>query len=397
MRAGYAKKTSIRASAIALSIQTEQNCDSFFGIRFAMRHKPWSPWQCTKTHIQGDQSTMVRMAIWTPCPRSVCLSAALVMFSIPLAASAQSINSNRTVLTASSSVAESGSASAFNSLALPINSSESSSADPAGSASPLPEAPEPAAFGAKEKYDVAPAATAYQEPFSRIGIGADINTMGIGIKSAIVLNHLYDARVNINFLSIDTGKFDIEGFNADVNAHFASAGASLDWYPFASVWRISPGVLFYNANHISVTSLVAPGNSFTLNGQTFYSASPNAVTGATPLTGTGVLGLNTTKPAFTIAGGFGKFIPRSNRHWSFPSEFGVAFTGAPSANITVSGWTCLDKAQTKCSDVTSKSNPVGADFNSALNGALTKWRRDLAKVQIYPLFSYSVVYSFDIR
>jgi hypothetical protein len=221
--------------------------------------------------------------------------------------------------------------------------------------------------------------------------------MGIGIKSAIVLDHAYDARVNLNFLTIDTGRFDVEGFNADVNVHFASAGASLDWYPYSSVWRISPGLLFYNGNQISVKSVIAPGTSFTLDGETFYSASANAVTGATPLTGTGILGLHSTKPAFTIAGGFGKFIPRSNRHWSFPSEFGVAFTGAPSANISVSGWTCLDKAQTRCSDVGSSSNPVGADFNNALNGALTKWRRDLAKVQIYPLFSYSVVYSFNIR
>jgi hypothetical protein len=270
---------------------------------------------------------------------------------------------------------------------------DSGSADPA---LPLPAAPEPAAYG-KEKYNIAPDATAYQQPFSRIGIGADINTMGIGIKSAVILNHAYDARFNLNFLTIDTGRFDVEGFNADVNVHFASAGASLDWYPFSSVWRISPGLLFYNANQVSVTSEIVPGTSFTLNGQTFYSAKTNPVTGATPLTGTGVLGLHTTKPAFTIAGGFGKFIPRSNRHWSFPSEFGVAFTGAPSANISVSGWTCLDAKQTQCSNVTSASNPVGADFNTALNGALAKWRRDLAKVQIYPLFSYSVVYSFNIR
>jgi hypothetical protein len=262
---------------------------------------------------------------------------------------------------------------------------------------PLPPAPDPAAYGAREKYNVTPAATGFQPPFSRIGIGADINTMGIGIKSAIILNHAYDARFNMNFLSIDTGRFEVEGFNADVNIHLASAGASLDWYPFSSVWRISPGVLFSNANQLSATSEIVPGTSFSLNGQTFYSASANPVTGATPLTGKGILGLHTTNPAFTIAGGFGKFIPRSGRHWSFPSEFGVAFTGAPSANVSVSGWTCLDKAQTNCSNVNSPGNPVSTQFNNALQASLARWRKDLAKVQIYPLFSYSVVYSFNIR
>jgi len=353
-----------------------------------------------RTHIQGDQLVMERMAIWKLRRQCVSMFASFAILSIAASAtSAQSLISlSSTVPWASPAVTESSSAASTNALGLGWpGSNGGASADPASPAPPLPAAPDPAAEGAREKWDATPAGTGYQRPFSRIGIGADINTMGIGIKGAIILDHAADARINVNFLSIDTGKFDVEGFAADVKMHFASASASLDWYPFSSIWRISPGLLFYNANQLSVTSVIAPGTSFTLAGKTFYSAKPNAVTGATPLSGQGVLGLNTTKPAFTIAGGFGKFIPRSNRHWSFPSEFGVAFTGAPSANVSVSGWTCLDAKQTKCSDVGSAGNPVSADFNNALNGALAKWRRDLAKVQIYPLFSYSVVYSFNLR
>jgi hypothetical protein len=325
----------------------------------------------------------------------VGLLASLTIFIFSASVSAQTVNSTGSAASATPGERVSGVSANGNALTWPA--AESSSADPGEPALNLPEAPDPAAYGGREKWNVTPAGKSYQEPFSRIGIGADVNTMGIGIKSAILLNHAYDARMNINFLSIDTGRFNVEGFNADVNIHFASAGASLDWYPFSSVWRISPGLLFYNGNQLKVTSEIVPGTSFTLDGQTFYSANANPATGATPLTGTGVLGLNTTKPAFTIAGGFGKFIPRSDRHWSFPSEFGVAFTGAPSANISVSGWSCLDAKQTKCSDVSAPGNPISADFNNALQGALTKWRRDLAKVQVYPMFSYSVVYSFNIR
>jgi len=344
-----------------------------------------------------------------PYAKNVCLLAALALSIYPALASAQSFNPSSSTVPAASSANTQGRSAASPSapdLAGPVSEGESgslagtssvtvSSADAV--APPLPSAPEPAAYGAREKFDVTPDATEYQTPFSRIGIGADVNTMGIGIKAAILLNHAYDARFNVNFLSIDTGRFELEGFNADVNIHMASAGASLDWYPFSSVWRISPGVLFHNANQLSVTSEIVPGTSFTLNGQTFYSATANAATGATPLTGTGILGLHSTSPAFTIAGGFGKFIPRSDRHWSFPSEFGVAFTGAPSANISVSGWTCLNAKQTECSNVNAPGNPVATDFNNALQTSLAKWRRDLARVQIYPLFSYSVVYSFNIR
>jgi hypothetical protein len=155
--------------------------------------------------------------------------------------------------------------------------------------------------------------------------------------------------------------------------------------------------MFFNANQLSVSAEVVPGSSFSLNSQTFYSASTNPATGSTPLVGGGVLGLHTNRPAVTLTGGFGRFIPRSNRHWSFPSEFGVAFTGAPSAKVNVSGWVCLDAKQTECSNLGVATNPVTVEFNNALQSSLTKWRNDLAKVKIYPLFSYSVVYSFNIR
>jgi hypothetical protein len=40
---------------------------------------------------------------------------------------------------------------------------------------------------------------------------------------------------------------------------------------------------------------------------------------------------------------------------------------------------------------------VAQEFNSDLQAELTKWRRDLGMVTIYPMFSYGVVYSFTIR
>jgi len=263
---------------------------------------------------------------------------------------------------------------------------------------PLPEAPDPAASdGGRERYNVTPAGEQHQAPFSRIGIGADVSPLGIGITSAIILSGYFDARFMGNFFQYNSGRYEVEGFNVTGNLHMASAAASLDWYPFNSIWRLSPGVMFFNGNQISMATNIVPGTSFSLNNQTFYSASANPVTGATPLAATGVLGLNTTRPAATITGGFGRFIPRSNRHWSFPSEFGVAFTGAPTVNVNASGWACLDYAQTQCSNLGDAKNPVAIEFNSALQTVLTRWRKDLSRVQVYPIFSYSVVYSFNIR
>ena len=260
----------------------------------------------------------------------------------------------------------------------------------------LPAAPEPAG-GGYDHYSVTPAASWYQPPFSRIGIGADVSLLGIGIKSAIVLNHDFDARALINFFNFDTGLFEVDGFHVDAKVHMASAAAALDWYPYNSVFRLSGGVFFFNNNQISGSTHIAPGTSFTLQQHTYYSASPNPVTGATPLTGSGVLSFHQRRPAAMVSGGFGKFIPRSDRHWSFPSEFGVIFTGPPTINVNVAGWACLDAEQTQCSNIGSPTNPIAIQFNNDLHGRLARWQNDLNKVGIYPIFSYSVVYSFNIK
>jgi hypothetical protein len=259
----------------------------------------------------------------------------------------------------------------------------------------LPTAPEPAAAG--DHYEIAPAATWHQAPFSRIGIGANISPLGVGIEGAIVLNNDFDGRINGNFFNYDTGRFEVDGFNVDAKLHMASAAAALDWYPFGSVWRISPGVMFYNGNQLSGIGTITPGSSFQLENQTYYSARANPVTGATPLMGTGALSLHHHSTAATATFGFGKYIPRSNRHWSFPSEFGVVFTGSPTIDVNVTGWACLDARQTQCSNVGDATTPIGKEFNNDLQARLNSWQKQLDKVSVYPIFSYSVVYSFNIH
>jgi len=265
------------------------------------------------------------------------------------------------------------------------------------STSSLPFAAEPGTGGGNDGWEVAPAGTRHQQPFSRIGIGANVSPLGIGINATTVLSEYFDARVMGNFFNYTVPQFEIEGFRTTANLHLASMAASLDWYPFNSIFRVSPGLILYNANQISMSTLIVAGTSFKLNGQTFYSANANGATGAVPLSGSGVLGLHKNVPAFTIAGGFGKFVPRSNRHWSFPAEFGVVFMGAPAIDLTTSGWACTDKEQTQCSNISDTANPVGQDFQTQLQAQLTKWRAQVGKVQIYPIFSYSFVYSFNIR
>jgi len=240
-------------------------------------------------------------------------------------------------------------------------------------------------------WDVSPAGQSEQEPFSRIGIGVAASPLGIGASGSIVLTKFIDGRIAGNFLAINFGRFEADGVNAYPGIHLASGQAAVDFYPYNAPIRISAGLMFLNANHVSATLRVSQGTSIKLDEQTFYAGT----TGTTPLTGDAEVAFHSIRPAPTLTFGFGKFIPRSNRHWSFPSEYGVAFTGAPSVNVNLAGTVCTDPKLTACSEISDTSSPVAIQFNNALQAQLTKWRASLGRVQIFPILSGGVSYSFN--
>jgi hypothetical protein len=232
-------------------------------------------------------------------------------------------------------------------------------------------------------------------PLSRIGFGAGISPLGIQLQAATNLSSHFNLRGTGNFFNY-SDNFTTNGINATAKLNLASAGAAVDVYPFHVGWRISPGVLFYNQNQVTAATNVAAGTSFTLNSQTYYSANANSATGATPVTGTGTLGLNTTKPAFTITTGWSN-MARGNGHWSFPFEIGAAFIGAPSVNVTLAGWACYDQAQTECTNIADTTNPIAHAIQSNLTAQEAKWVSDLNPLKTYPIISGGVAYSFHVR
>ncbi len=205
-------------------------------------------------------------------------------------------------------------------------------------------------------------------PFSRVALGVAASPFGPGLQvTSFVSSHLnLRAAGNAFFYSTN---FATNGFNATAKLNMASAGVSADIYPFRAGFRISPGVLVMNNNRISAFSPVAGGASFTLNGNTYYSANANSTTGAVPLSANAALGLNTNKPAFTLTTGWGNTIPRKGGHLSFPFEVGAAFIGSPSLTANMNGWACSDQAQTDCTDVASISNPLAAQIQGDLPAA----------------------------
>jgi hypothetical protein len=234
-----------------------------------------------------------------------------------------------------------------------------------------------------------------ETPLSRIGFGAGISPLGIQLQTAVNLSSHFNLRADGNFFNYATS-FASNGINASGQLNLSSAGASLDVYPFRSGFHISPGLLFRNQDQISATANVPAGSSFTLNGTTYYSANANAATGATPITGTGILGLNTNNPAFTATAGWGN-IARHNGHWSVPFEAGVAFIGDPSVKVNLGGWACADQAQTECSDLSSTTNPIAVAIQSNLTAQIAKWTTDLSPLKTFPIASVGLAYSFHVR
>lgn len=232
------------------------------------------------------------------------------------------------------------------------------------------------------------------KPLSRIAVGVGVSPLGPQLQVATNLNKHFNVRGTGNFFTYSTD-FTTNGINATAKMNLASAGASLDIYPFRAGFRISPGALFYNQNRLTANAVVPGGTSITLNGDDYYSATADSTTGMTPIGGTGTLGLHTTKPAFTVTTGWGNVIPASGRHWSFPFELGVAFIGAPALNVNFGGWVCLDQAQTHCYNFA--TDPNAATARADLQTQITKWNKNLDPLKTYPIVSFGVAYNFKIR
>ncbi len=237
-----------------------------------------------------------------------------------------------------------------------------------------------------------PATPASAGPFSRFAASAVVSPLGIGAEFTTNINSRLNLRAGGSMFNYAT-TFSTSGFAANAKLNLASARTSIDIYPFHTGFRVSPGTMFYNQNRVTAADTVAGGSSFTLNGDTFYSANANAVTGATPVNGSALLNLHGTRPAFTITGGWGNPLARRS-HWSFPVEVGAGFTGAPALSVKLNGWACYDQAQTQCTNIANPANPIAIQVQSDLNTQVSRWTKDLEPLKTYPIISTGLTYSF---
>jgi hypothetical protein len=224
-------------------------------------------------------------------------------------------------------------------------------------------------------------------PFSRLALGGGVSPLGINMQVAVNANRYINLRGVGNMFNYTVNNISTNGLNINGKLNFATAGASVDFYPFPNHgFRLSPGALFYNQNAVTAGMTVAGSTSFTLNSVTYYASSTN------PIVGTGGLGLNSRNPTFTMTTGWGNMIPRRGGHWSFPFEIGAAFVGAPTLNMALtSGQACNAQGQ-NCVNVA--TDPT---VQANLQAQIAKYRNDINPFQYYPIISFGTAYNFKLR
>lgn len=223
-------------------------------------------------------------------------------------------------------------------------------------------------------------------PFSQLAFGGGGSPLGIRMMTATNLNPYLNLRIEGAIFKYTRSNMKVSDFNVDAHLNLASAGLSLDIFPFPNHGlRFSPGLLFYNENGVSGVFSARGGSSFTLNSTTYYASSSN------PVKGVGNVGLNTRNPAFTITGGWGNMVRRKG-HFSFPFEIGVALTGQPSMKIVLNSGQVCDASGVQCVNVASDPR-----LQSDLQAQIAKYKNDLEPLKTYPIVSAGVAYSFSIR
>ena len=213
----------------------------------------------------------------------------------------------------------------------------------------------------------------------RIGVGAKISLLGIGGEAAVALTKRINARGGFNFFNY-SDTFGKDGINYGAQLAFRSAEAHLDLFPFAGAFHLSPGLLFYNDNHLSATASVGANQPFTLGGVNYTSSAAN------PVSGTARLGFNKVAPSFLI--GFGNLIPRNRRRFSLSTEFGVAYTGSPKTSLTLAGTACSNPAVI-C--VNAGTDPT---VQSNVQSEIAKVNHDISFIKVYPLASFGFAVNF---
>ncbi|HZZ39232.1 MAG TPA: hypothetical protein VFE06_08875 [Acidobacteriaceae bacterium] len=227
----------------------------------------------------------------------------------------------------------------------------------------------------------APASSTRPIAFSTVAVGVKVGVLGIGFETATPLSNHLNLRAGGNFFSY-SDTLTSDGLTYNANLHFRSSEASVDYFPWAKSFHISPGALLYNGNEITGKANVAGGQTFTLNGTTYTSSASD------PVNGNGSVTFNKAAPKITV--GWGNLIPRSGRHFSVPVDLGFAYVGDPKVALNLNGTACYTyQGAPYCANVA--TDPT---IHANVVAQQQKIANDAAVARFFPIVSAGFAYRF---
>lgn len=243
----------------------------------------------------------------------------------------------------------------------------------------------PAALPAFPAAASAPAlpAAAPAEPGSspRVGIGVMVGTLGVGGQVAVRVLRPLNIRAGFSGLGIGYN-FSNDGINYAARLRLEGAPATVDFFFFHGL-HVSGGALLYDGNRITGSASAASGTTFTLNNVTYESSATSPIAGN--------VGVTFRKVAPLAGIGFGNLVPRGRRHWSITGDLDVAYSGAPSAALSLTGLACPPGVTSGGSCANAATN---AQIQSNVTGEQASINSKMHFFKIYPVFELGFGYAF---
>lgn len=218
-------------------------------------------------------------------------------------------------------------------------------------------------------------------PFSKLGVGVNVGTLGIGVEAATPLAGRFNLRGGGNFFGYSRN-IDRNGITYIANLDLRSAQASLDWFPFGGSFHLSPGAMVYNGTKVVANAQIPPNGTFTLNGVTYYNDPSD------PLSGSAKVMFPVAGPQF--AAGFGNMVPRKDsKHFSVPFEFGFVYFGTGTTLLNFNGSACISPGGVYCMKASSLPG-----FQTNVTAEQAKIETYVKDARFYPILRIGVGYKF---
>ena len=253
------------------------------------------------------------------------------------------------------------------------------SSSPVSSNSNLPHAPDASPRIGQESYSMPSPGIRATRPFRSLAVGLTLGTGGIGVELATPVTSKINLRGTASFFSYGTS-FVVDTIPIDGKLHLASVAGSIDWFPTAGNFHISPGITFYENTNFNATIFI-PGNQVVKLDDQPYTSDPDD-----PIHGTAFVGFgHQVAPRLTV--GWGNVIRHHTSGFTFPVELGVEYIKPPTATFVLTGSSC---------DSVGNCGPIQSDPTTQQNidEQQTEIVNDLHPLRFFPILSVGISYKF---